>query len=96
LKRWHEERDLMLRRWRLEIAEHERWDKGYPHMYLAPLPPDSCDVDKCHCYRGPGYFRKRHPFDCGNTRCGLCHWGKWDGGRRSREKRAWRKDWGVI
>lgn len=20
-----------------------------------------------------GYWRNRHPFDCGRTRCGLCH-----------------------
>lgn len=32
-------------------------------------------------------------WDCGNTRCGLCHADKNDPRRRARENRAWRKDW---
>ena len=72
MRRWHQERDLMLRRWRIEIAKHER---GYSHMALAPVPPQDCD-EPCHCYRGPGFLRKRRPLDCGRPRCGVCHFEK--------------------
>lgn len=71
MKRWHDERDLMLRRWRLEIAVHEGawvWQG-----WLAPLPPDP--EGDCHCYRGPGYFRKRTPFGCSSGTC-LCKYEK--------------------
>jgi hypothetical protein len=70
----------MLRRWRLEIADHEyglnvRGFRNYASYDQAPLPPIVCD-DSCHCYLGPGFFRKRHPRDCGRPRCGLCSYGK--------------------
>lgn len=90
--RWFLERDLMLRRWRLEIAKHEAWmtrnRPGYRKYNLfydfAPIPPDLCDIDDpCHCYLGPGFFRKRHPFDCGRSKCGVCH-GEKNYGRKNR------------
>jgi hypothetical protein len=73
MKRWHSprERALMLRRWRQEIAKHEDIWFGQ-----APLPP-TADADACHCYRGMGFLRKRKPFDCGNPRCGICHFDKY-------------------
>lgn len=80
MRRWHAERDLMLRRWRNEIAAHgghSGWliddRSGWQE---APIPPPACDIDTCHCFQGPGYFRKRHPFDCGNPKCPLCHFEK--------------------
>ena len=85
MRRWQQDRERMIRRWRIEIAKHEQ----YPHMALAVAPPDHCDTDDCHCYRGMGYFRKRHPFDCGKTRCGLCHWYKhFPGSGRANRRRA--------
>jgi hypothetical protein len=69
----------MLYRWRFEIAQHEYgWAQvaGHSHCALAPLPPQNPDAT-CHCYRGMGYFRKRHPLDCGNTKCCSCHWEKY-------------------
>ena len=60
------ERAIMLRRWREEIALHERSEFGW-----SPLPPAGDDL--CHCYRGMGFLRKRKPLDCGRPRCGLCH-----------------------
>jgi hypothetical protein len=71
MQRWHAERDLMLRRWREEIAKHES-DEGYSYCALAPVPP-TADEDSCHCYLGMGFMRKRRPHDCGNPRCMLCH-----------------------
>lgn len=94
--RWHRgcERNLMLRRWRAEIAEHESWALGgrtYPNgnyawgrWSMAPLPPIICD-DSCHCYKGPGFFRKNRPFGCS---CSMCKSGKleakWGRGNRKR------------
>jgi hypothetical protein len=69
--RWHAERDLMLRRWRVELASH---DRSYSHMALAP-PGIACTVD-CHCANGMGTMRKTKPFDCGKPRCHTCHWSK--------------------
>lgn len=93
--RWHSERDLMLRRWRLEIASHEYSSRqGRPgfrryalRMDQAPLPPVVCD-DSCHCYLGPGFFRKRHPYDCGKTRCYWCHPEKLLVTKRGSDRRA--------
>ena len=59
----------MLRRWRQEIAKHE----SDTYAYEAPLPPSG---GSCHCYRGAGFLRKRRPFGCGRSRCGLCHFEK--------------------
>lgn len=79
MKRWHQERDLMLHRWRQEIASHVGWSfgskAGYAYCALAPLPPTG--EEKCHCYRGPGFMRKRTPFGCSNPRCGICHYEKY-------------------
>lgn len=99
-RRWHAERDLMLRRWRMEIAlhgGHDGWrleEFARPVELYAPLPPvyDRCDDRICHCFRGAGFFRKRHPLDCGKARCFMCHTGKLlgytkHGGVRSNERR---------
>src|ERR1043166_9448606 len=88
MRRWHAERTLMVRRWRAEIAAHESDRYGWTFGYrLAPLPPDP-DGD-CHCYRGPGYFRKRTPFGCRCGKNGMCGIGKWtDKARRGNVRRA--------
>lgn len=74
MRRWHAERELMLRRWREEIAKHEFPE--YAYCALAPVPPVA-DESSCHCYRGMGVLRKRSPHDCGKARCEWCHYGKW-------------------
>lgn len=74
MRRWHEDRNLMLRRWREEIAKHEFED--YPYCSLAPIPAEKKD-DVCHCYRGMGFLRKKSPHDCGNPRCMVCHLDKY-------------------
>jgi hypothetical protein len=76
MHRWHAERNLMLRRWRQELANHGdgvRESKNFwrfPTSYLAP-PSLAPDVD-CHCARGIGTMRKTDPHDCGRPRCGCC------------------------
>lgn len=45
----------------------------------------------------PGEFAKRKPFDCGNPRCGLCHYEKYGDrtAKRMRAEREWRRDWSA-
>lgn len=74
MRRWHEDRDLMLRRWREEIAKHEFPD--YPWCSLAPIPAEKND-DICHCYRGMGFLRKKSVHGCANPRCMVCHLDKY-------------------
>lgn len=38
-----------------------------------------------------GRLDSTDPWDCGNSRCGVCHFV--DGSRRAREQRAWRREW---
>lgn len=38
-----------------------------------------------------GRLADRDPWDCGNSRCGICHWHHRES-RRAREKRAWKRD----
>lgn len=63
--RWHNERSLMLRRWKEEMGSH-RYDWRNP-----PTDPNAC-----HCAQGIGSMRKRTPQGCGNPRCGICHYEK--------------------
>lgn len=90
MKRWHEERNLMLRRWREEIHNHadDRWQKG--SYRRAPIPPTVCNGDEpCHCFRGPGFMRKQRPHGCSRPRCGICHGDKHYGYKaRANKKRA--------
>lgn len=92
MKRWHEERDLMMRRWRKELGKHGSEDRhsvdhwGGPYDYVAP-PSWSASVS-CHCAAGIGTMRKNR-LDCGRAHCGLCHYGKFcDPKRRGAKKRA--------
>lgn len=73
MRRWHEDRGLMLRRWRQEIALHES-DK-YSYSSLAPIPPIYAEGN-CHCYKGMGFLRKSTPYGCGKPRCIMCHYSK--------------------
>lgn len=75
MMRWHAERDLMLRRWRMELGNHTGSFVGPVESagkeWLAP-PAIACDVD-CHCANGIGTMRKNRPYGCGRARCHICH-----------------------
>lgn len=93
MRRWHAERHIMLRRWRFEIGAHGGHSgytikDGFNDWVAVPVPPPACDIGTCHCFKGPGYFRKRKPFDCGNPRCGLCHYEKYMPKARAAKKRT--------
>lgn len=98
MKRWHEDRDLMLRRWREEIAKHEM--DIYSYCSLAPVPPEA-DIDSCHCYKGMGFLRKKKPHDCGNPKCMVCHFDKYyyHKARHNKKIKAIRENlagWGLV
>lgn len=68
MRRWHEERDLMLRRWRQELGNHTGGFLGPVKMagqeWEAP-PVMACGID-CHCARGIGTMRKQRPYESGS------------------------------
>lgn len=86
MRRWHEERDLMLRRWRQELGNHTGGVldpvKSAGMEWEAP-PAMACGID-CHCARGIGTMRKNRPYGCSCWMCKLDkHYDKWGrGGRR--------------
>lgn len=94
MRRWHSERDLMLRRWRFEIALHE-W--GWSFGSLHPLPPVVCE-GSCHCYAGCGFFRNSHPLDCGRSNCGICHVKHvvYRAEKKRERREAWRREWDAA
>jgi hypothetical protein len=74
MRRWHEEVGLMQARMKLEREKHG-------------VDPDNRDGTICHCLLGIGFVRKKKPYDCGNPRCGVCHFGKWEKKARAAKKR---------
>jgi hypothetical protein len=58
MRRYHEELPRTIREQRRHLREVHGW----------PKKPVICSSDL-----QPGRFRKRHAFDCGKTRCLLCH-----------------------
>lgn len=62
MRRWHSETALMQARMGFARADHDQW------RYLF----GSCGCRRCTS-DGIGWFRDRHPRDCGRPRCGLCH-----------------------
>lgn len=77
MRRWHEEKDLMFRRWKQEMRKH-----GYDWRN----PPVGRDA--CHCAAGIGSMRKKRPFDCGVVQCSICHEDKFLPKARANKKRA--------
>jgi hypothetical protein len=65
VKRWHAEHAMMLRRWRMELANHEH------RAPFALAPPSAAANARCHCANGVGTMRKRHVYGCpkGGRRC---------------------------
>lgn len=66
MRRWHSERELMLKRWRQELGNHV-YAAGM--TWQAP-PVMACGIE-CHCARGIGTMRKQRPY-------GGYGWNKWD------------------
>jgi hypothetical protein len=70
MKRWHEEVHITYRNWR----NHRRFhvESNIDHGSQNEPGKDPFEVD-CECDNQRGRFRKKDAYDCGNTRCCLCH-----------------------
>lgn len=86
MRRWHQERNLMLRRWRKELATHVQ--VGWGQMPRESMVPAStaCQVD-CHCAAGMGTMRKR-TLSGHSHACWLCNYSKYLPKARATKKRA--------
>ncbi len=80
MRRWHEDYARTLREWRKHYLDHV-WNNV---NFGREIGRDPYDID-CVCDMQKGRFRKRRAFDCGKTRCQLCHGEKYP--RRERTRR---------
>jgi hypothetical protein len=75
MKRWHEELHIARREWRKHRKSHVDSNKnariGYSR-FDTPPGTDPYEV-KCDCDEQIGRFRKKDAWDCGNTKCFVCH-----------------------
>lgn len=80
MKRWHEDYyKVTLREWKEHRRSHVESNKNSGWRYDRTLKQsvfaegrDPYEVD-CDCDEQKGRFRKKDAWDCGNTRCGICH-----------------------
>ncbi len=72
MKRWHEDYRITLREWRKHRRTHVESNKAGSGQRVG-LDPQVVD---CECDEQKGRFRKTDAFDCGNTRCRICHYDK--------------------
>lgn len=68
MKRWHQEIAITKRNWR----EHRRIHVESNKTWTREVGKDPYEVD-CACDDQIGRFRKKDAYDCGNTRCYICH-----------------------
>lgn len=68
MKRWHEEYQRTYREWFKHYRSHVESNKNW----VREPGKDPYEVD-CLCDQQKGRFRKTDAWDCGNTRCYICH-----------------------
>jgi hypothetical protein len=68
VKRWHQDYKITLREWKKHRKSHVDSNKNWRNRIGV-----SAYVVDCECDEQKGRFRKKDAFDCGNTRCGICH-----------------------
>lgn len=86
MQRWHSEVPLMLRRWKMEMQIHGYDWRNPPKLSCEPSEQGVRAV--CHCAAGIGALRWKKPYDCGKTKCGMCHYEKfYEPKRRAAKKR---------
>ena len=73
MKRYHQEKHIIDRRY-----------KERKSLSISPISwtmPEKWSIQR-------GRYRKKHPLDCGNTRCGICHSNKRFGHESTRQELA--------
>jgi hypothetical protein len=68
VRRWHEDYPRTYREWKTHYLDHVESNVNFGRE----VGRDPWQID-CVCDMQKGRFRKRHAFDCGHTRCQLCH-----------------------
>src|SRR5690606_24663361 len=68
MKRWHEDYRITFREWKKHHRSHVESNKNW----VREVGKDPYEVD-CVCDEQKGRFRKKDAWDCGNTRCYICH-----------------------
>lgn len=83
MRRWHSAGDQRVMRARQQFVR-DTWKNygllGTPY-YKTPYTP-----------KAKGYYRFRHPNDCGRTKCGACH-GEKNYGRKARRNHNQKAIW---
>lgn len=69
MKRWHEDFRISFREWKEHHRSHVESNKNNGANRIGKSP---YEVD-CVCDKQIGRFRKKDAWDCGNTRCYICH-----------------------
>lgn len=81
MRRWHEDYTRTHREWKKHYLTHVEDNISFGRE----AGRDAYDID-CACDAQKGRFRKRHAFDCGHTRCWLCHGSKFPRREKTRQE----------
>ena len=68
MKRWHEDYFVSKREWKKHHHNHVESNK----TWRREVGRDPYEID-CPCDNQIGRFRKKDAYDCGNTKCYICH-----------------------
>lgn len=71
MRRWHQDYATTFREWKKHHHNHVEQNKEWVGAG-QPINYDPWVID-CPCDTQVGRFRKIDAFDCGNTRCYVCH-----------------------
>lgn len=72
MKRWHEDYTVSFREWKKHHRSHVESNVTRSVRCEEDVCRDIWKVD-CPCDTQVGRFRKKDAWDCGNTRCYICH-----------------------
>ena len=81
MRRWHNDYPRTLRQWKKHYLDHVESNVNFGRE----IGRDPYEID-CACDAQKGRFRKKHAFDCGNTRCRLCHGDKYPRREQNRQE----------
>lgn len=68
MKRWHEDYPRTFREWKKHYLQHVE-----SNLTWCRVPGKSPYEVDCVCDQQKGRFRKKDAWDCGHTRCYICH-----------------------
>ena len=68
MKRWHEESPRTHREWKKHFISHVK-----NNIEWSRVPGNDPYKVDCICDQQKGRFRKKDAWDCGKTRCFICH-----------------------